>query len=311
MTYVFCNLNLTPEQSLRLQSELDDARLQLVSEQEPESKAKPYFDKSEIAFGNPPPSWISTNTSLRWVQLESVGFGEYHSLDWNDLEQRILVTNLSGFFADPVAESILAGILSIYRGIDQLVSLKQDCVWKGDELRPSLRTLRGSNVVLFGKGAINARLIDLLKPFDCTISCFGRGWTSAQLNDALAQADVIVSTVPDTPETQGIFDATRIAILKHGSIFANFGRGSVVDDDALADGLESGAIRGAVIDVTRDEPLRDQHRFWNSPNLILTQHSGGGTADEIDRKIDWFLENYNRYRSGEPLRALVDFTRGY
>ena len=86
---------------------------------------------------------------------------------------------------------------------------------------------------------------------------------------------------------------------------------ALVDDDALADGLESGAIRGAVIDVTRDEPLRDQHRFWNSPNLILTQHSGGGTADEIDRKIDWFLENYNRYRSGEPLRALVDFTRGY
>ena len=98
---------------------------------------------------------------------------------------------------------------------------------------------------------------------------------------------------------------------KRGSIFVNFGRGSVVDDDALADALQSGLLRGAVIDVTRDEPLPAEHRFWQTPNIILTQHSGGGTSNEIDRKIDWFLDNFGRYQRGEKLNAIVDFSRGY
>jgi phosphoglycerate dehydrogenase-like enzyme len=302
---IFCNLLLSNVQKDRLQNGIGKVQLNHFNESVPESVARPYFEKTEIAFGNPPSSWLASHLSLRWVQLESVGFGEYLSLDWDT------VTNLSGFFAEPVAESILAGILSLYRGIDQLVLLKHNVEWQGDSLRPSLRTLNASHVVLFGQGAINSRFAELIAPFQCNIIQFGRGWTNTFLDEALAQADLVVSTVPDTPKTRGVFDRRRLNQFKRGSIFVNFGRGAVVDDDALADALQAGLLRGAVIDVTRDEPLPAEHRFWQTPNIILTQHSGGGTSNEIDRKIDWFLDNFGRYQRGEKLNAIVDFSRGY
>ena len=85
----------------------------------------------------------------------------------------------------------------------------------------------------------------------------------------------------------------------------------MVDETALAEALDEGRLVGAVIDVTESEPLPEDHRFWACPNTILTQHSGGGTSDEIDRKIDVFATNLARYRAEQPLVGVVDFSRGY
>lgn len=221
------------------------------------------------------------------------------------------VTNLAGFFADPVAESALAGILALCRGIDRLVRLQDRAEWQGDAIRPTLRRLSGARVVLFGFGAINRRLADLLTPFGCIITALARGWTDDSVATALSQADIVVSTVPATPQTSDFFTAARFAQMPPGAVFCNFGRGSAVDEAALDSALRSGHLGGAVIDVTREEPLAPSHPFWSCPNLMLTQHSGGGTSDEIDRKIDHFLANLALYRTGRPLVGRVDFARGY
>ena len=265
----------------------------------------------EIVFGNPEAAIVAANTKLRWMQLESVGFGEYVGLDWTRPEGRVTVTNLAGFFADPVAETALAGILALYRGIDVLVRFQSEGHWVGDPLRTRLRSLKGATVVLVGQGAINRRLAELLAPFRCSITPITRGSPASVLDEALARADLVVCTAPDTTETRGMFDAARLARLPAAAIFCNFGRGSILDEDALADALDAGRLSGAVIDVTRQEPLPFGHRFWTTPNLILTQHSGGGTADELDRKIDLFLANLARFRAGAPLEGVVDFSRGY
>jgi phosphoglycerate dehydrogenase-like enzyme len=266
---------------------------------------------SSIVFGNPEPEQVAANPNLRWLQLESVGFGEYASLNWNRDHGKTVVTNLSGFFADPVAESALAGILALYRGIDSLVLLQAEKRWLGDPLRTGLRVLRGARVVLLGYGAINRRLAELLASFDCTITPITRGSGADALDRALADADLVVCTAPATPATCGLFNAARLSKLPAGALFCNFGRGSILDEDALADMLEQGRLAGAVIDVTTSEPLPAEHRFWNCPNLILTQHTGGGSADEFDRKIDVFLANLARFRAGTPLEGIVDFSRGY
>ncbi|WP_095199218.1 D-2-hydroxyacid dehydrogenase [Mesorhizobium carmichaelinearum] len=263
-----------------------------------------------IVFGNPEPDQVAANPNLRWLQLESVGFGEYAGLDWNRGHGETLVTNLAGFFADPVAESALAGILALYRGIDRLVLLQAGKQWLGDPLRTRLRVLRGARVVLFGYGAINRRLAELLAPFGCVITPITREGITG-LDKALAGADLVVCTAPATSATSGLFDAARLARIKVGAIFCNFGRGSILDEDALADALEHGLLGGAVIDVTRDEPLPTGRRLWTCPNMILTQHSGGGTTDELDRKVDVFLANLARFRAGMPLDGVVDFSRGY
>lgn len=273
--------------------------------------ARADFEACDVAFGNPPAAWIGPAARIRWVQLESAGFGEYAGLDWQALRDTPVVTNLAGFFSEPVAESILAGVLSHCRGLGRLRSLQDQRQWEGDQVRPRLTTLPGARVVLLGRGDINRRVGELLQPFHCRIAEFGRGFDQAMLDEALAAADIVICCVPHTPQTSGLFHRERIGKMKAGALLVNFGRGSLIDEEALADALDTGALGGAVIDVTKDEPLPAGHRFWSARNMQLTQHSGGGSGDEIDRKIDVFLANLARLRAGLALQGLVDFSRGY
>lgn len=265
----------------------------------------------EVVFGNPSPAWLPGAEKLRWVQLESVGFGEYTALDWKTLSTRIVISNLAGFFAEPVAESALAGILCLLRGIDRLARLQIEKQWDGDQLRTTLGVLNGAKVVMIGYGTINRRLAELLAPFHCRIHIQQSDSAAAELDDALSGADIVVCAVPDTPTTRNVFNAARLARLPSHAIFANFGRGSIVDETALVAALAAKRLGGAVLDVTRSEPLPPDHALWGFPNVLLTQHSGGGTKDEIDRKIDHFLSNLERYRRGVAPVGIVDFKRGY
>lgn len=308
---IFVSTDLNDTQIAHMREVAGDDVLHLHGCYDDDADLEQAFVTSEVVLGNVPASWLPRTASLRWIQLESVGFDEYRVLDWRALGDRITLTNLAGFFADPVAESALAGILALYRGIDRLVLLQGKKEWKGDPLRGELRTLTGADIVLFGYGTINRRLAELLAPYRCRITHFGSDWTPAQLDESLAVADIVVSAVPETDTTIGLFNKARLGLLKDGALFVNFGRGSVVDEDALAAALNIRAIGGAVIDVTMREPLPRDHAFWTTPNTILTQHTGGGTEDEIDRKIDVFANNLTRYRDGRPLIGIVDFKRGY
>lgn len=308
---IFISISMTEEQVTRLRDVAGSDLLHFFGEVAADAPVEPPFTRCEVAFGNLPASWLTGTAALRWMQLESVGFGEYAELNWNELGKRVTLTNLAGFFAEPVAESALAGILALYRGLDRLIDLQRNRVWQGDALRPEMRILKGATVVLFGYGSINRRLEELLGPFGCVILPFGSAWQTDALDKALSTADIVVSTVPETPTTRGIFSRERLAILSEDALFLNFGRGSVVDEEALADALTAHRLGGAVIDVTHSEPLPRDHVFWACPNTIVTQHSGGGTMDEIDRKIDVFAANLARFRKGERLSGTVDFSKGY
>jgi phosphoglycerate dehydrogenase-like enzyme len=302
---IFAALALDAGQSARLREIAAGDELHLGSA---DGAPPPELAASEVVFGNLPAAWLAAAPALKWMQLESVGFGEYLGAPE---AAAIRLTNLAGFFGEPVAETALAGIFAHYRGIDRLVRLQTAQDWQGGPLRAGLRTLAGARVVIFGHGAIGRRLAELLAPFGCAVTGFGRGWTAEALDRALAGTDVFVGAAPDTSGTRDVLDRRRLTLLPAHTLVVNVGRGSLIDEDALADALDAGRLGGAVLDVTRDEPLPPGHRLWTCPGVLLTQHSGGGTADEVDRKIDWFAANLARYRAGEPLVGLVDLQRGY
>jgi glyoxylate/hydroxypyruvate reductase len=310
MMRIFTTLDLTPSQIARLQQALGQDTLFQSRDFTDQSAERAAFEACEIVFGNPPAAWVGASAALRWIQLESVGFNAYLLLDWSKLIPRLQVTNLAGFFDEPAAESILAGVLALYRRIDLFVNERPRAHWAGDAARPGMRTLKGAKVLLLGFGAINKRVAELLAPFACQLTTIRRGETGA-LDAALPVADLVIATVPDTPATRNLLDRKRLAALKAGAIVVNFGRGTLLDENALADELETGRLAGAVVDVTREEPLPAEHRFWRAPNLILTQHTGGGNHDEIDRKITRFIENLSLYRRGEALIGVIDHVRGY
>lgn len=271
------------------------------------------FAEAEIGFGNVPAAWLSGPLALRWLQLESVGFEYYRGVATGSVQ----VTNLRGMFAEPTAETALAGLLALYRGIEELAGARIERRWIGLALRERMGLLAGRRALVCGLGSIGARIRALLDAFGCDTAGFARTApdatlrTTEGLDAALGHFDIVVNALPSTPETAGLFDAARLARFARGAIFVNVGRGSAADEAALVAALESGALGGAVLDVFRQEPLPPDHPFWRTPRTIVTQHTGGGYDDELVDKTRIFLANLARFRAGEPLMNPVDLARGY
>lgn len=267
------------------------------------------------ALGNPRAAWVANAPRLRWLQLASVGIDDYLGLDWSDLGRRLTVTNLGDLFADPVAQSCLAGILALHRGIDRLSGLRAEGTWAKSAVRPRLRLLTGARVLVLGRGSIARRFAELTGPFGCAVSYFARGSgdlrTLAELDARLPDFDVVVGLLPGTPGTRGLLDARRLARMRPGAVLVNAGRGSLVDEEALVSELSSGRLGGAVLDVTAEEPLPAGHPLWTCPGVVLTQHTAGGSTDEGTRVVDLFIDNWNRFQAGSPLRNPVQWSRGF
>lgn len=274
------------------------------------------FSQAEVAFGYCAPGWVEESTALRWLQLQGVGFDPYLSLDWETLEQRLQLTNLRGG-SQSVAETCVAGILAFTRGIKTAVELRPKHNWCKLELRQAIRSLDGARVLILGSGTIGIAIRQLLIPFGCEVQLYGRRAEASEitglteLEAALPRADIVCSVLPETEETKNLLNADRIGLLGPECLFVNAGRGSVVEESVLVEALQEKSIGGSVLDVTRAEPLPDNHPLWECDNVNLTQHSAGGSNDEIDRGIRFFLENLERYRSGQLLLNPVNWGRGY
>jgi phosphoglycerate dehydrogenase-like enzyme len=134
---------------------------------------------------------------------------------------------------------------------------------------------------------------------------------SDELLELAAKADVVVNSLPLTPQTTGLFDAGFFAAMKPTAYFINVGRGkSVVTDDLLL-ALKEGHIAGAGLDVTEPEPLPSDHPLWMQPNVIITPHISAGSDLRIERLWIVMRENLRRYVAGEPMLSVVDVDRGY
>ena len=310
---LYVHLPLLSEEVAYLKDEVGDLQLHLAQDHT-EAENRTACEGATVVLGNPPPPWLLEGNKLRWVQLSSAGFGQYTELAGRELS--FTITNSAGLFGVPVAETALAGILALMRGLPALIHDKAQRKWEGTELRPHLSTLSGKRVVVLGTGSIGGTFRRLLEGFNCAVESMGRHDDAdfrglEELDARLPAADVVVATLPDTEQTRNMFDRRRIARLSNTCIFVNVGRGSLVDEAALRERLSEGTLGGAVLDVTRDEPLADDDPLWAAPRTILTQHSGGGAQEENRKIIDRFLGNYALFREGKPLEHRVDLHRGY
>lgn len=296
-----------------LQEGLITSETLLLAQHIPESERSKAFLQAEVAFGNVPLEWVEESQRLRWLQLYSTGLNPYQQIDWDKKACPITVTNLHGFFGEPVAETALAGIMALYRKIDQLFSLQAQKQWIGQGIRPHMQLLHNKSVLILGAGAIGKTLYKLLSAFSCQLQVISRSTypTLSHLDALIPTADIVINSLPDTVQTRGILNAERISSMKPSALVVNVGRGTAIDEPALIEALHWGKLAGAVLDVTEREPLPADHPLWTCPNVLLTQHTGGGYQEEDTDKVRVFLKNLNHYRLGEPLEHVVDFSKGY
>ncbi len=314
--YVFVSSNLeeTLKDQLRqaISASVGEESLTLVFRRDlPDDGQRAAFVSADILLGNPPPAWLAEPLpNLKFWQLDSAGFDVYAGVTTG-----AQVANMGDFFAWPCAETIVGGILALYRQLPQLAVLQSRSEWNGSPVRQRTRLLRGQRAVVLGAGAIGLAVRQMLLGCGCTVQMLARTDARAELHSAdelkavLPQTDLIVNTLPGS--ATGFVSANLIAAMQPGSVYANVGRGSTTDEPALIDALQSGYLGGAVLDVTATEPLPAENPLWSLPNVLLTQHTGGGRPDEDWGKVDQFLRNLRLFLDRKPLETAVTLKRGY
>jgi len=303
--------NFNEAQQLRLKEELPAGSVLLFKSDLTEPELTAAFENAEILLGNPPVADFNGGTSkLLFWHIDSAGIDQYQQLSLN-----VPVANMGSFFAQSCAETIIAGILCFYRQIHQLLRLQSEKKWEGKQIRTVLQGLNNKNVLILGAGTISTAIKKSLSGFDCQIRTVARRNPLADLHDfdevlaVLPEIDLVINTLPGTADkyvSTAFFNA-----LKSGSLYANVGRGNTTDETALIHALETGKVAGAVLDVTEVEPLPASSALWEMPNVILTQHSGGGDENETEGKLDQFITNVQHFIKGNKIKGLVDLKQGY
>ena len=268
---------------------------------------------AEVAFGQPSPEDCIASNALRWVEASSAGYTRFDNQAFLEgmRARGAIFTNASKVFCDACAEHVLAMMLALGRQL--LASYGRqlgDHGWPQQELRGNARLLSRQTVVMLGFGSIGQRLAELLGPFGMRIYALRRQLRSEpgihvvpeeDLTRVLAEADHVVNVLPENEATRKYVNARRIACFKAGARFYNVGRGATVDQDALLEGLQSGRIGAAYLDVMTPEPLPPGHPLWTAPNCFLTPHSAGGRSDEGINLVRHFLANLAAYEKGAPM----------
>jgi phosphoglycerate dehydrogenase-like enzyme len=246
--------------------------------------------------------------SLKWLQSGAAGFD--HPM-FGQLVQRGVTLTTSHGQAVGMADYVLWGVLDHFQRGAERRKAQADHEWA----RLRYREIAGSRWLVIGFGAIGQGVAERAKAFGAEVIGVRRNQAPHPaaaivppdaIGGRLPEADVVVLSVPLTPETRHIAGAEFFAAMKPRSVLVNVGRGGLVDEAALLAALEAGRPEHAVLDVFETEPLPADSPFWDHPRVTLTGHASGITEGQSARNDELFLQNLRRYVAGEPLLNHAD-----
>lgn len=270
------------------------------------------FAQATIVMGWPRAEMLAQAPRLRWFHCMWAGTDQYTDA----VPPSVLMTSSAGTNSQSVAEHMLASLLSLYRKIPQCRDQQRDHAWTDVG---NMKSLAGATVLVAGAGHVGsafaqlckalgaARTIGLKRTVGGPVPGFDEVFPMERADGLLPQADVAALVLPHAPSTVRFMDRRRLELLKDDAVLLSAGRGTVLDQDALAELMQGGKLWGAALDVTEPEPLPADSPLWEVPRLLITPHVAGGMRLEVTRKncIDLALDNLRRYQAGEPLRNLA------
>jgi phosphoglycerate dehydrogenase-like enzyme len=313
---IICAEPLTNEEVEQIRAAGKNVDLVLLQDR---SELKNSVAEAEVILGVVDQETMLNAKNLKWVQTWAAGV---ELLPKELMEHPCTLTNMQRVFAPVIAESALALLLSLTRGLAHSIPAFKEHQWSIKENVP-LEDLYGKTLGLVGLGGIGTETarrahygfgmkilaVDpkpLPKP-EFVAELREPGW----LMEMVPKVDVLMSAAPLTKETRLMFNESIFRKMKPTAYFVNVSRGGLVDQDALTQALHGQWIRGAGLDVTTPEPLPPENPLWSCPNLVITPHNSGGAPIRQVRLIGLVAENVRRYSHGLPLLNVVDKTRGY
>ena len=320
MKIAFRHVPFSPEQRDRLDRLAADAGYETLWCEGGELPTPEALKDIEILMGYFPPELLKDMPALKWLQTPAAGVERWCAEDIYP-HSDVVLTNCSGAFGVAIAEYMLTGLLMLMRNMPAYLVNQKAHIWKG---AGTCRSICGSTITVVGMGDIGSKFAARAKALGAYVrgvrrtpngipANFDEVYGTAQLKDAVQGADAVVMCLPGTKETTAILSKEVIAAMRPDTIVVNCGRGYTVDQDALIEALQEKRIAGAALDVFAAEPLPADSPLWDMDNVIITPHISGHDDDPINAQaiFDIFLQNLQRYLSGQTLTHIVDRARGY
>jgi len=253
---------------------------------------------------------------LKLLYVTSAGLDKLAPFDW--LPEGVTLLNNRGTHAAKAGEYGLMALLLLVNRMPAQLTNQREGAWR--QVHGSV--LAGHRVVMVGLGTLGGSTAAHAHAFGMHVT--GVRTTAAphpacdsvvsvdRLDSVLPEAEILFLATPLTPATNGLLSRERIALLPRGAGIVNIGRGALIDQEATMDALDSGQLGGAVLDVFDPEPLPPGHRFWTTPNVIITPHNSADDPNTYNsRSLDILFDNLQAYREGADLPNRFDLARGY
>ena len=255
---------------------------------------------------------------VRWVH--SVSAGVEHLPLSRMAERGILLTNSAGAYAPAMAEYAIAGMIMLARNLPSWLEAQRERRWLDGDAFDAM-VLRGKRLGIVGYRAVGRELATAARalgmevwatkrsPLFLSAEPLDRLLSAGELPDLLAESNVVVLCASLNSSTRHVIGAAELAMMKPTAVLVNVARGGLVDEDALFQALRNGRLRGALLDVTTEEPLPPESPLWTAPNLFITPHISGNTPESWHWQVEFFCRNLRLYLEGSPERMgnLVDY----
>ena len=304
---------------LLLSADADPSWPDKIREAVPGAIAKIYADPkdaladietADAAFGTVPPELFARAKRLRWICASRAGLGGAYFHDAL-VKSDVVVTGMHGSYNEHLSTHAVAFLLAFARGFDHYLPQKR---WQRG---PGMIDLPTKTVLIVGVGGSGGEASKQCAAFgmrvlgiDPRLSEKPAGMaglaTPDRLGEFLGEADFVILTTPETPDTLGLFNARLFSQMKRGAYFINIARGRCVVTQDLIAALQSGQLAGAGLDVADPEPLPDDSPLWGMPNVLITPHVAILGTPYRQKWAEVLLDNCQRFAAGQPPRNVVN-----
>ncbi len=247
--------------------------------------------------------------------IQKAGAGVDTILKNKNIPDHIKVCRMSSTIqADEISDYCLANVLAFQHNLPFYRFQQDNNKWSPSPIITKETTVVG----ILGLGQIGSKTASLFYKMGFKVC----GWSKSKKNiqgvatfcglngfkNVLRQSHYIIGILPETPETINLIDKKTLSFFRNESVFINVGRGSLVVENELTSALDSGKLKGAVLDVTQVEPLPRSHPFWPHPKITITPHISGWNVNDGYNEI---AQNYLKITSDQPIKNQINRNKGY
>ncbi|MCA0971799.1 D-2-hydroxyacid dehydrogenase [Halobacillus litoralis] len=283
-------------------------------------EAEPYLEEADIflTYGEDlTPERVKSAERLKWIMVLSAGMDR---MPFKEIEEQgIVVTNVRGIHAKPMAEYAISMLLQVERQAKVLIEQEKKHNWNR---RTVMTEIGGKTLLLLGTGAIAQEVARLGKAFHMRTlgvsksgnlkSHFDETYSIEKLDQVIHEADYIVAALPSTNETIHLLKNRHFQSMKNHAVFLNMGRGDLVSTEVLLNAVRNEWIGHAVLDVFEEEPLSEGHALWDEERVTITPHLSGISPHYVPRAFEMFEKNLEVYVTGQgDMLNIINLKRGY